>query len=165
MKKIFKDSSPAGKNLIELGIIFVFIWLFIYIGLVLSPYSGLIYPTAPFLGFGVLMVLLGFSLRKKKKRKKVDRVGGIEELLLTVLAFEFIPAVLYFLIFLKRFIEMGDKTAISVLIIPILLSVLAFVTYWEKRKNSEFFLVEYAKGVLVLAILSHFVWVSMLTTG
>lgn len=165
MKKLFKDYSPAGKNLIELGTILVFIWLFIYIGLVLSPYSGLLYPTAPFLGFGVLMILLGFSLKKKKKRKKVDRIGGIEELLLTVLAFEFIPAVLYFIIFAQRFIEMGDKTAISVLIIPILLSVLAFVTYWEKRKASEFFLVEYAKWVLLLAILSHIIWVSMLTVG
>ena len=165
MKKRFEGYSPAGKNLIELGAILVFIWLFIYIGLVLSPYSGLLYPTAPFLGFGVLMVILGFSLRKKKKRRKVDRVGGIEEILLTVLAFEFIPAVLYFIIFAQRFVEMGDKTALSVLIIPIMISVLAFVTYWEKRKNSEFFLIEYAKWVLVLAILSHFVWVSMLTVG
>ena len=166
MKRLFKGHSSTGKNLIEFGLIIILIWIFVYIGLVFSPISGLIYPTSPFLAFGVLLVLTGLALKKKPtKKKKVDHVSGIEELLLAVLAFEFIPAIIYFSIFVGRFIEMGDKTAISVLIIPILLSVLTFVTYWEKRKNSKFFLIPYSKWVLILSIMSHFAWVSMLTVG
>jgi len=74
----FNEYSSTGKNLIEFGVIFVIIWMFIYIGLVLSPYSGQLWPTHPFLAFGVLSVLLGLSLKKKPKKTKKGYLGGIE---------------------------------------------------------------------------------------
>ena len=155
--------SPTGKNLIEFGIIIVFIWMFIYIGLVLSPYAGKLYPTVPFLAFGVLLVLAGLGMKEHPKRKKKDYVSGIEELGLAVLAFEFIPAILFFAIFLTRFLVELNKGAILSLIFPIVISIGAFIAYWQKSRGQKTILVDYAKWILLFAILSHTLWVDLLT--
>ena len=159
----FNEYSATGKNLIEFGVIFVIIWMFIYIGLVVSPYSGKLSPTLPFLAFGVLCVLLGFALKKKPKKASEKYIGGIEELGLAVLFFETLPAlILLFAVFSKVPETIGFSSLVA-LLIPLALSLFTFVIYWWKSKGTRYKLIKYAKWILFLSILSHLMWVNLLT--
>jgi|GEM_PF-3715036 len=159
----FKEYSATGKDLIEFGVIFVLIWMFIYIGLVLSPYSGKLWPTLPFLAFGVLCVLLGFALKKKPRKVSEKYIGGIEELGLVVLFFESLPAlILLFAVLAKLPNVFGFKSLIA-LLVPLGLSFFTFIIYWKKAQGSNYKLIKYTKWILFLAILSHLMWVNLLT--
>ncbi len=159
----FREYSSTGKNLIEFGIIFVFIWMFIYIGLVISPYSGKLWPTFPFLAFGILSVLLGLALKKRPREISKKYISGIEELGLAVLFFEFIPALILLISLLPKLtfeIGFGSFTA---LLVPIAFSLFAFILYWRKANGSNYKLIKYSKWILFLAILSHLMWVNLLS--
>ncbi len=157
-----KEYSSTGKDLIEFGIILVITWFLIYVGLVISPYSGKLSVTLPFLAFGVLCILAGLALKKKPKKITRKYISGLEELGLAVLFFELLPALfLLFLVISKVSYKVGFA-AVSTLLIPILLSLLTFFVYWEKAIGSRWKFIKLAKWLLLLSILSHLSWVNLL---
>ena len=159
----FREYSSTGKDLIEFGVIFVIIWMLIYIGLILSPYSGKLSPTLPFLAFGVLCVLAGLALKKKPKKVTRKYISGLEELGLAVLFFELLPALFLLFLVISKVSYNTGFAAVSTLLIPIFLSLLTFFVYWEKAIGSKWKFIKLAKWLLLLSILSHLSWVNLLS--
>jgi len=80
-----------------------------------------------------------------------------------VLFFESLPALLLLGGVLSKLpTEVGFNSLIT-LLLPLALSLFTFIIYWRKVNGSVNRLVKYSKWILFLSILSHLMWVNLLT--
>ena len=166
-EELLSEYTHQGKMMIELGLAFVFGWSLLYILLAVAPFKLPLSPTAPFLAFGVLCVFLGLTQKKAKRNRsrKAEEIGGMEELGLAVLGLEFIAALLI-IIFVGgyAFSKPNGGLFIASLLFSIALSAAAFYVYWLKYSEKVCCFRFYDNLLLLIAILSHTFWTSLLSS-
>ncbi|NYZ80070.1 hypothetical protein H0N95_02355 [Candidatus Micrarchaeota archaeon] len=165
-KEMFKHYTHQGRMMVELGLFFVFFWAVVYIVMALFPIGVKLSSTSPFLAFGVLCVFIGLLQKKNTKAvKKASKIGAIEELGLVILGLELISAVLI-LAFVGGY-AMTTANGFSFVAsgaVSIILSLVVAYIYWCKHSGRACMVQPYDKLLLLIAIVSHSFWTSLLSS-
>lgn len=163
LNKMFKDYTHQGKMMIELGLFFVFLWAAAYILLVVAPFRINLTSTSPFLAFGVLCVILGLLQRKKSKSAKKSKIGAMEELGIVFLGIELVSALLVLVfIGIKALSSTLGIVFVGSIFISAVFSVIVLYIYLVKHYGEICILPPYDKAMLVIAIVSHTFWASLI---
>jgi len=146
--------------MIQLGLFFVFLWLFLHIVFVFMPFEVRLFSLTPLLAFGVLTVFLGFLQKDKKKKSKI---GGMEELGIGILILEVIAAFIV-LLFIGGYALSTARgfDFFAALFVSLALSFVSFHVYWLKHKGLDCFLSKHDGLLLFVSILSHSFWASLI---
>ena len=153
------EYSVQGRRMIQLGLFFVFAWAAFYMIAALTLPTFRLSATIPFLVFGILCAFLGLLQKKKAKKAAKNRLTGIDEISLSVLALEMLGAA----ILLFYAIGKGASSFIVADLFSLVLSLVSFYSYVIFRKGVKNALVRHRKSILLLALMSHLLWSSLIS--
>ena len=154
--------TSEGKKMIILGFFFILTWAIAGILLSLTGFEGRLHFLTIFLVFGLIILFVGSFQRNVAKGKEFT-IGGIEGLIFIIVLLLFLGSLIitYYLVPDLISNPMATNFLIS-LGVSITLSGATIFAFYNKGRGNHIFLMNYAKTLLVLSLLSHMVWASLL---